>query len=68
MVVHVRVENKHGFEQMKKAFRRAVTDSGVLSELRERERYQKPSEKKRKKRRQAEREKTKGSIKLERRR
>ena len=66
MVVNVRVENKHGFEQMKKAFRRAITDSGVLSELRERERYTKPSEKKRRKRRQAEREKSKESIKLER--
>ena len=59
MTVHARVENRSGFDQMKKAFRRAVDDSGVISEWRERERYQKPSDKKRKKKRQQERQKNK---------
>jgi small subunit ribosomal protein S21 len=64
MVVNVRVENKHGFEQMKKLFRRAVNESGVLHDLRQRERYEKPSEKKRRKRRQMEREKYKANMEM----
>lgn len=47
-VVNVRVENKRGFEQMLKAFRRACSEHGVLHELKKHEYYEKPSEKRRK--------------------
>ena len=66
MTVNVRVENKHGFEQMKKAFRRAVDNSGILHELREREFYTKPSEKIRRKKRKLQRGKKTASSSLER--
>ena len=64
MVCNARVENKHGFEQMKKMFRRAVNESGVLHDLRQRERFEKPSAKKRRKRRQLEREKYKENMEM----
>jgi small subunit ribosomal protein S21 len=60
-VVNVRVENRKGFEQMFKAFRKAVTDRGVLHELKSHQFYEKPSEKRRKKIRQMEREKRKAA-------
>ena len=61
-VCNVRVENRRGFEQMLKAFRRACTDTGVLHEWKRHEYYEKPSDKKRKKRRQMEREKQKAQM------
>jgi small subunit ribosomal protein S21 len=59
MAVNVRVENRRGFEQMLKAFRKAMTERGVLHELKRHQFYEKPSEKRRKKIRQMEREKKK---------
>jgi len=58
-VVNVRVENRRGFEQMLKSFRRACMDSGLIQELKKREYYQKPSEKRRQKEIQRERERAK---------
>ena len=58
-VCNVRVENRRGFEQMLKAFRRACTEHGILHEWKRHEFYEKPSDKKRKKKRQMEREKKK---------
>lgn len=55
-VVHVRVENKRGLEQMLNAFRRACKQANILDEWREHQYYEKPSDKRRKKIRQRERE------------
>ena len=53
MAVNIRVRNKYGYEQMIKVFRRAVRSAGILSEVREREHYHKPSEIKHTKQRKA---------------
>ena len=53
---NVRVENRKGFEQMMRIFRRQVTECGILHELKRREFYEKPSAKRRRKIRQRERE------------
>lgn len=58
-IAHVRVENRRGFEQMLKAFRKAVNDCGVPQEIKRHEYYEKPSDKRRRKIRQMEREKKK---------
>ncbi len=55
-VVNVRVENRRGFEQMMRIFRRQTTEAGILHEWKRREFYEKPSETRRKKRKQRERE------------
>ena len=55
-VVNVRVENRKGFEQMMRVFRRQVTEAGILSDWKRREFYEKPSEARRKKKQQRERE------------
>ena len=56
MAVNARVDNKRGFEQMFKAFRRVVAERGVLHDLKRYEFYEKPSDKKRRKIRQTERD------------
>lgn len=66
MAVNVRVENKKGFEQMLKAFRKAVSDHGVLHELKRHQYYEKPSEIRRRKTRQIEREKKKRALGIKR--
>lgn len=53
MAVNIRVRNKHGYEQMMKTFRTAVKVAGILSEVRERKSYHKPSEIKHRKQRKA---------------
>lgn len=60
--VNVRVENRKGFEQMLRVFRRQVTDCGILHELKRREFYEKPSAKRRRKARQRERELQKAKL------
>lgn len=56
---NVRVENKRGFEQMMKAFRRACVDRKILQEWKKHEFYEKPSEKRRRKLIQFKRDKAK---------
>jgi len=59
---NVRVENRKGFEQMMRIFRRQVSDCGILHELKRREFYEKPSAKRRRKARQHERELAKAKL------
>lgn len=56
MAVNVRVENKYGFEATMRAFERACGNAKILKEIKKREFYEKPSEKKRRKNRQIEKE------------